>query len=271
MKRSIRTVVAAACAAVLVSATFAPRAARAVLISSQGDPTPNASTFADDGVISPGEYSASYTGGGGGFGGTVGAGTLYMDSDTNNVYLGFTPGNNLNDNVVIHLDTKPGGFTDATMNDTADPSRNLLTNLTRDVDDPFPAGVLPDYGVTIGGFGEVSFELTGGSLNFLAFQGDQTGNSPALAREFAIPKASIGNPSAIDFFVSYGSDTNFMSNESIPVDAFNASGNPGFDNNGTLLPVVHANNDRFLLPEPGSLGLLGIAATRLLGRRRRPC
>jgi len=37
------------------------------------------------------------------------------------------------------------------------------------------------------------------------------------------------------------------------------------DNSTINLP----NYDQFALPEPGSLGLLGIAATRLLGRRRR--
>jgi hypothetical protein len=254
-------------AASLALALLGLQAARATVVTSQGDPNPNSSSFADDGVISVNEYPAVYTGGGSGFGGTLGNGAIYMDSDTNNVYIGFQPGNSLNDNVVIHLDTKSGGFTDAQMNDTADPGRNLLTNLTRDVDDPFP--VLPDYGIVIGQFGEVSFELTAGSLNFISFQGDQTGNNAALAREFAIPKSSIGNPSQIQFFVSYGSDTNFMSNESVPADAFNAGPNPGFDNNGTFLPVVHSTNDQFLLPEPGSIALLAIGGVACLGRRRR--
>src|SRR5688500_13016255 len=107
--------------------------AQAAVISSQADNTPG-TTFVDDGVISGGEYRATYTGGGSGFGGTLGAGTLYMDVDATNLYIGFDPGASLNDNVVLHLDTQSGGFTDAAMNDTADPGRNLLTNLTRDVD-----------------------------------------------------------------------------------------------------------------------------------------
>jgi hypothetical protein len=248
-------------AAVAVGAS----SAKAVLISSQIDTT-TGTTFVDDGTISPGEYGASYTGGGGGFGGTLGAGTLYMDVDATNLYLGFAPGNVLNDNVVIHLDTKTGGFTDAAMNDTADPGRNLLTNLTRDVDDTFD--ILPDYGIVMGGFGQVSFELTAGSLNFISFQGDQTGNSASLAREFAIPLSSIGNPTTVDFMVSYGSDTNFMSNESMPIEAFNAGANPGFDNNGTFTPVVHGNHDQFIVPEPASIGMLGLSMFGLLGRRR---
>src|SRR5205809_427238 len=154
----MRSLTSFACA--VIALVIGSSAARAVLISSQGDPNPAASGFVDNGVISAGEYAAVYTGGGTGFGGTVGNGALYMDSDGVNLYIGFAPGNNLNDNVVIHLDTKPGGFTDATMNDTADPGRNLLTNLTRDVDDPWD--LLPDYGVVAGQFGEVSFELTGG-------------------------------------------------------------------------------------------------------------
>ncbi len=257
----LRSVIALAALALAANSAFA------VVSSNQTDNNPAASNFVDDGIISVNEYSAVYNNGGGsGFGGTLGAGSLYMDADNTNLYLGFQPGNNLNDNVVIHLDTKAGGFTDAQMNDTADPGRNLLTNLTRDVDDPFPNS--PDYGIVIGQFGEVSFELGTGSLNFISFQNDQTGNNPALAREFAIPLAAIGNPSTVDFFVTYGSDTNFMSNESLPADAYNAGGNPGFDNNGTNLPVAHTTSNQFNIPEPGSLALLGLSATGLFRRRR---
>jgi hypothetical protein len=224
----------------------------------------------DDGVISPGEYSAVYTGGGSGFGGTLGGGQLHLGTDGTTLFLGFQPGNALNDNFVLHLDTRAGGFTDAQMNDTADPGRNLLSNLTRDVDDALP--ISPDFGIVIGGFGQVSFELnegnTPGHLGFLSFEGDQTGNSASLAREFEIPLSTLGNPQTINFLASYGSDTNFMSNESIPADTFNSGGNPGFDNNGTGAPVVRTTFGTFNVPEPASMALAAIGAF-LLGRRRR--
>jgi hypothetical protein len=250
------------------SLLLADSRASATVVTTIGDGTAGGATM--DNVISPNEYgpgnSYSFTGGGSGFGGTVGNGTLYMESDATNLYVGFQPGASLNDNVVIHLDTKAGGFTDATMSDTTDPGRNLLTNLTRDVDDPFPAGILPDYGMVFFQNGEVSFELTGGSLTFIGpFDG-----ANSQVREMAIPLSTIGNPSAISFFVSYGSNTNFMSNESIPAEAFNALGNPGFDNasNGGV-PVIHANYDQFLVPEPASLGLISLSGLFMRRCRRR--
>src|SRR5688572_15489303 len=108
----------------LVAAWAIGSAAQAALISSQGDPNPGSTSVVDDGVIGGSEYSTSYTGGGSGFGGTLGAGTIHMDTDGVNLYIGFQPGGAVNDNVVIHLDTRTGGFTDAGMNDTADPGRN---------------------------------------------------------------------------------------------------------------------------------------------------
>ncbi len=246
------------------------------LVDSRTDTTPGGSTV--DGTISANEYGAgnaySYAGGGGGFGGTVGGGTLYMNSDATNLYIGFQPGNNLNDNAVIWLDTRAGGFFDADMNDVADPGRNLLSNATRDVNDAFPLAA--DFGVVIGGFGIVVFELNAGNssghLAFLQFDGTFSGNNPALAREIAIPLASLaltgGVASPVNFWAGYGSDTNFMSNESIPAQPFNAGGNPGFDNGGNEL--AWPDYDQFVtVPEPASALLLMAGGLLTLRRRLR--
>src|SRR5438477_3812118 len=85
---------------------LAASASAGILVSSQGDSNPTATNFVDDGVISSGEYSAVYTGGGTGFGGTLGSGAIYMDSDGVNLYIGFAPGATVNDNFVLHLDTR---------------------------------------------------------------------------------------------------------------------------------------------------------------------
>ncbi len=251
--------------------------ASANLIDTRTDTDAGGATV--NGSLDANEYGPgnaySYTGGGGGFGGTVGGGALYMNSDNANLYIGFDPGNNLNDNAVILLDTRAGGFTDAQMNDTADPGRNLSSNLTRDVNDTFPAGVLPDFSVVIGQFGIVVFELnagnTPGHLAFVAFDGTFNGNNPNLVREIALPLGSVGLASGVasnvDFFVAYGSDTNFMSNESIPGMPLNAGGNPGFDNGGN--PVDWPNFDRFITaPEPAALALVGVGGLMMFRRRR---
>lgn len=241
--------------------------AMAALVDSRQDTT--AAGAVVDGVLGAGEYgngAYSYTGGGAGFGGTLGNGVIYMDSDANNLYIGFQPGGDLNDNVAIMIDSRGGGFVDADMDDQADGGRRAVSNQTANADDAYPAGVLPDFGMVIGNFGIVLFELnagnTPGHLNFVSFDGTFTGNAPTF-REFAIPLATlelsasdvVAN-SCLNFFAAYVSDSSFNSNESIPVSpALNAGPNPGFDGPS----AGYANHNEFcIVPEPASLLALGL-------------
>jgi hypothetical protein len=242
----------------------------AALAQSSTDPNPLVSNVVDDGAISPGEYAASYANGGGaGFGGTLGGGTFYFDADATNLYIGFDPGNALNDIVALELSTSTsGGFSDASMNDTADGGRRAVSNLAGSADDAFP--VLPEYGVAIASFGTVVFQLnagnTPGHLGFLSFEGDQSGNSASLIREFEIPLATLGNPQKIEFFAGYVADSGFGSDESLPAStALNSGGNIG---DGTSSPGYANYNEFVITPEPATLGLLALGALPLIGRRR---
>ncbi|MBS0196705.1 MAG: hypothetical protein JSR77_08100 [Planctomycetes bacterium] len=250
-------------------------AANAALVDTRVDTTPAGAVV--DGVLGAGEYGSgaySYRGAGGGFGGTLGSGTMYFDSDATNLYIGLQVGGNLNDNVTILLDTRAGGFVDATMSDQADGGRRNSTELALNADDAFPAGFLADYSIVIGSFGIVSFELTSGSLNFISYDGAFTGNGTNF-REFAIPLASIGSGANrnIDFFAAYVSDSGYASNESVPASpALQANGNPGFGDGqfgGTIGTPGYENFDRFTtVPTPGALALLGLGGL-VAGRRRR--
>src|SRR5436190_9587790 len=90
-------------------AAAASQPAMAQLVDTRTDTTPG-SGFVADGVISANEYGPGnayfYAGGGGGFGGTLGAGSLYMDSNASNIFIGFQPGNALNDNVAIFINSR---------------------------------------------------------------------------------------------------------------------------------------------------------------------
>jgi hypothetical protein len=172
-----------------------------------------------DGAV-PAVYA---NGGGGGFGGTLGNGAITMDVVGANLNIAFVPGNALNDVVALYLDTRAGGFVDADMRDHADGGRTALSELTLTQNDTFPAQILPDFGLAIGNFGSVFFELnagnTDGHLNFQIFN---------PAPNISIPLALLGNPAYIDFFAGYASGGGYNSNESLPASTINGSGNPGF-------------------------------------------
>jgi len=199
-------------------------------------------------------------GGGGGFGGTLGNGSISMDVVGPNLNISFTPGNALNDIVGLFLDTRPGGFLDAQMSDTADGGRTVISELTLTKDDTYPATVVPDFGLAIGNFGSVLFELnagnTPGHLNFLQFNAAPT---------ISIPLASLGNPVAIDFFAAYASGGGYNSNESLPrtTAGANQAGNPGFGDGqfgGLNTGAVYDNFNQFRtgLPEPATFMVWGL-------------
>jgi hypothetical protein len=218
----------------------------------------------------------NYTGAGSGFGGTVGNGVISLDTDNTNLYVRMSMGTGGLDNLItIMLDSRAGGFRDADMDDQADGGRRAVSQLANAVDDAFDPNFLPDFGLVLGNFGSVLFELnagnTPGHLNFLSFDG----STSVPVRDFTIPLATLGVGAGgnIDFFVAYTSDSGYMSNESIPAyDPLQSGGNPGFGDGqfgGTFGSAGVGNYNRLTtVPTPGSLALVGLASL-IVGRRRR--
>jgi len=205
---------------------------------------------------SPAVYA---NGGGAGFGGRLGGGSISMDVVGSNLVIGFvTNGGGGSDLVSLLLDTRAGGFADSQMQDTQDGGRLVVSAFAVNVNDTFPTGMnngLPDFGIAHGGFGTVAFELNQGNtpnhLPFVAFLGGTS---------VSIPLATLGNPTIIDFFAGLTSETGFNSNETLPSDsAVNGGGNGGFD-----IATTYSNYNRFVIPEPSTLvALAGVAVTML--------
>jgi hypothetical protein len=249
---------------------FAP----AALVTTHVDANSNDGALID-GTIAGGEYvTYSYTGGGTGFGGPLGNGTLYIESDATSLYVGASIAGGLSSNIIaIFLDTQVGGFAnDSALGDTADGGRRVASKLTRDVQDNFP--VTADYVLEFGnGFTNV-FRLKTGSLDFIApTSAGSGGNSGAGSREASIPLSTLGiTPGGnVDFFAVLISDTGFSSNEGIPNP--NIGSSPGFGSPPT--PVNWPDFNRFTtaaIPETSAVLAIPVAVVvagfgRMLGRR----
>lgn len=257
---------------VCLTAALSQSVARAGLALAQNDSDPTTAVFTDNGALDASEYAATFANGGGnGFGGTVGGGSIYMDSDSTNIYFGFDPGADLNDYAVLYLDTRAGGVLDANMNDHADGSRWAASSMSRDSNDVFP--IVPDFALVFSQFGTVVFELTthagneststDGHLQFHVFQNDQSGTGPSVVREISLSRTLLGNPQVVDFFVGYSSGDGFSSNESLPGSALNSLvNNPGYGSvNGT---VTYDNFNRFTVsavPEISPAAAIPVAIT----------
>lgn len=247
------------------------------------DTTPGGATI--DGTVSGGEYFATVSGGGGGFGGPVGGGTLSVDSDANGIQFGFSNMGNISGNSIrVYFDVAPGGYTElsdgAGFNDFADFGRERLSRpASNGLTLPFAA----DYGWILspafGGF-QALFQLQPGGNDSLVFTGNgvvgagsPNGGNPISENpsnstyEFHIPYGDLGiSPGAVvDFVVIYSNnndqDSAYMSDEGFPFQIL--SGNPG---NG---PVTLSDFHRLVtVPEPATVTLL-LGGLALVARRRR--
>lgn len=213
-----------------------------------------------------GPSSQSFANGAGsGFGGTLGNGSVAFDASSGtNLNISFTAGSSLNDLVVIWLDTRNGGFKDSEMSDTADGGRRASSSPIANGNLNFPGGMssylagagggTADFALVFASFGAVLFELNTGSLNFQIFNGGSS---------MSIPLSLLGNPNNVDWFAFYTSDSTFGSNESMPGSTFNGGGNLGFDGNASF-----DSFNRYTVPTPGALALLGLGGLAASRRRR---
>lgn len=209
-------------------------------------------------------------GGGGGFGGTLGGGSVTMEVVGSDLKISFTPGNSVNDYVVLYMDTRAGGFDDAAMNDNADPGRRTTSNLSANVNDAFPADLpsLPDFSAVFwtngGGNQSVGFELASGGDGSLIYAGNYN-NTGGGTHTIFFSLAQLGNPGYVNWFAAYCSETNYNSNESMPASGgLNSAGNPGFDGPS----AGYENWNQYVIPSPGAMALLGLGGLAA-GRRRR--
>lgn len=229
-------------------------------------------------LLGPGLQTFS-NGGGGGFGGTLGSGSIGMEIVGGDLRITLTPGNAVNDYVAIFLDTRAGGQTDATMDDQADDGRRVLSQLTATLNDVYPdMPSNPDFGGVFwnggGGNQVVGFELTAGNTpGHLNYAGNYVNHGiGAYVMTFSL--AQLGNPSEINWFAAYCSGGGYNSNESMPASAsINGIGNPGFGDgqfggHPGLQEVVYTNWNQYRVPGPGAAALLGLGALAM-GRRRR--
>jgi hypothetical protein len=169
-----------------------------------------------------------------GFGGPVGGGRLYLDSDFNEIVkIGIQKGGgNLNDVLVLYFDSVDGGeASTAAYTDSADGSRVAISGVSgaNRTTLTFPSGFRPDYALAYDArFGAFLFELSsGGTHRFVATVADAGAAANATA-ELTMLMSDIGLEPGDRFAVigTYLSDTAFRSDEFFGPSV--VAGNPGF-------------------------------------------
>ena len=260
-------------AAPLTALALAASISHAGVIDTVVDLDPNGPTV--DGTINLGEYLATVSGGGGGFGGPVGGAILHVDSGLKGIHLGFEGlGDITGNSMIILYDVAPGGFADnSAINDYDDFGRSRVSASANPLTYPFLADFAHVVSPAFGGF-QALFDLEAGGGGSLIYAGNNgttsspVGEAPSASTiELFIAYQDLGiNPGdTVDFAVIYGNNNSpaYMSNEGFPgpLDANNLGDGPVTLND--FHRIVTA------VPQPAAFapGLLGLAA--LTARRRR--
>ena len=238
------------------------------------------SSFAGAAILSAvSANAATYSGNGAsGFGGGVGNSVLTVTSSGPNINFSITSvstsfsGNRL----VLYFDSKSGGSASTTsFTDYGDQSRVAVSGATatsRSVAS-FPAGFGADFGISvnIGDFAALFDLSTSPSFTFVP-SGPIAGSGLGPIT-FSIPFTALGLPASGGNFQFVGtliSNNAFRSNETIGASVTAAApANPGdAPNAGFNGTTTFSAANLFVVPEPGSSMLAGLALLGLLRRRR---
>lgn len=171
-----------------------------------------------------------------GFAGPVGGSALTITNDATSFNFLFTKGTgDLNDAVVIYLDTKTGGFSStAGFQDNNDGLRTATSGYSSASNKSilnFPSGFLPDYAIAFDqGFAAI-FELVNGgpvSFNYVGSGNLTPTGATAPVYTFSATKAQLGlaSGSSFKFLASYIATSAYRSNELIG--DVGPAANPGF-------------------------------------------
>jgi hypothetical protein len=216
-----------------------------------------------------------------GFGGPVGTGSVTITDSPSGMAITLNRGTNtFNDDLVLYLDTQPGGFVDnAGFGDNSDGGRTAISGTNNGnpskslVSLPFAA----DYAFSMENGFIGAFSLANGGNNSFTFLFGQaqSGNNSDPSYTINISPAQMlqmgltaGSGQTFEFVGSYISTSAYRSNETIgtsitvPADG---AGNAGFSNPQTFTQSLSYT----LVPEPTSFGLFLLGSIGFALRRRR--